>query len=200
MSVFVSHGFTSSEAVTRDDEVNGHEALPLAIFDYVYAVLHSPAYRERYREFLKIDFPRIPYPAEADRFRALSAIGARLRRLHLMESDDAELLRTLPAAPNLANYPVVGSNIVEKIDCTAATAASEATAHPRCRVYINDVQYFDNVPTVAWDFYIGGYQPAQKYLKDRRRRPLDYSEIRHYQRLVATLAATHLLMQQIDAV
>ncbi|MDR1809111.1 MAG: DNA methyltransferase, partial [Prevotella sp.] len=148
------------------------------IFDYIYAVLHSPSYRERYREFLKIDFPRIPYPETLQSFENLACLGARLRTLHLMENIEPQA--------NMANFPVQGNNEIEKPQCTGN------------RVFINDAQYFDNIPASAWNFYIGGYQPAQKWLKDRRGRALNYDDIRHYQRIIFVLCETEKIMGDID--
>jgi predicted helicase len=119
----------------------------VAIFDYIYGVLHCPAYRETYREFLKIDFPRVPYPASPEVFRDVQEKGTELRRLHLMED----------AAVGETPYPFTGEGdpVVGKV------------AYENGAVFINDTQCFENVPAVAWEFYIGGYQPAQKWLKDR---------------------------------
>ena len=153
---------------------------PLDVLDYIYAVLHSPKYRETYKEFLKIDFPRIPYPKDKSKFRKLVALGSELRKIHLLESDK---LNTL-----IIGYPVSGSNVVEKI-----TFAEN-------KVYINSTQYFDNVPDIAWNFYIGGYQPAQKWLKDRKNQELTFDDICHYQKIINALYLTDAFMQQIDAV
>jgi predicted helicase len=164
---------------TEDVETHGRASLrPIDILDYVYAVLHSPEYRERYREFLKIGFPRIPYPQDAVQFWTLATLGAKLRKLHLIEN----------AAPleNVATYPISGDNKVEKRE------------YINNKVYINDTQYFDHVPSVAWNFYIGGYQPAQKWLKDRKGRTLGYEDIVHYQRIIAILCETNEIMREID--
>lgn len=153
---------------------------PQAVFDYIYATLHSPAYREKYAEFLKSDFPRIPYPTSNRQFTELAELGAYLRKLHLMEHPDCSNIQT--------SYPEDGSHTVEK------------PTFEDGKVYINPDQYFDNVPEVAWNFYIGGYQPAQKWLKDRKGRELTLDDITHYQRIITTLAKTHEVMQQIDEV
>lgn len=157
---------------------------PIDLLDYIYAVLHSPAYRERYRTFLKIDFPRVPYPADADTFWRLVAYGGALRAAHLLESPAVEA-----AAAEYA-YPVGGDNRVEKGYPKYLSGA----------VFINETQYFGGVPESVWNFYIGGYQPAQKWLKDRRERPdgLTTDELEHYRRIVAALAATERLMREID--
>jgi hypothetical protein len=149
----------------------------LATFDYIYGVLHCPAYRATYAEFLKIDFPRIPWPQTADEFWEVSAKGHILRQLHLLD----------PATIGPTPFPFMGDgdNIVEK---------------PRFengKVWINLSQYFDAAPEVSWDFYIGGYQPAQKWLKDRKGRALNYDDVKHYQRILKILAETDRIMQTI---
>lgn len=153
---------------------------PEKIFDYIYAVLHAPAFRERYVEFLRIDFPRIPYPLDIKTFNALAEKGAELRALHLMESTALDNLIT--------TYPVDGDHEVDK------------PAYKDGNVYINVDQYFGNVPETAWNFYIGGYQPAQKWLKDRKGRNLSIDDIVHYQRVIVALTETHRIMQEIDSI
>lgn len=153
---------------------------PVDLLDYIYAVLHSSTYREKYREFLKIDFPRVPFPKDRTQFRKLIKLGAELRALHLMESAKLETLAT--------SYPEVGDNIVSAI------------AYEKGKVWINETQYFAKVPKKAWDFYIGGYQPAQKYLKERKGRALIYDEINHYQKIIVALTETRKIMERIDKV
>ena len=146
------------------------------LLDYIYAVLHSPAYRERYKEFLKIDFPRVPYPKSAEEFWQLSQFGTKLRQLHLLKAEVALS----------ATYPQTGDNLVGKIKFDGK------------KVWINDTQYFDNVSQTAWNFYIGGYQPAQKWLKDRKERALSRTDVLHYMKILATLDETARLMAEID--
>lgn len=155
----------------------------VAIFDYIYGVLHCPAYRETYAEFLKIDFPRIPYPPSPEVFWDVSAKGTALRRLHLMEAE----------AIGEANYPFLGTgeSVVEK-------PAFKETSDGVGVVHINKQQYFDNVPRLAWEFYIGGYQPAQKWLKDRKGRTLDFNDILHYQKIIKILSETDRIMKTIE--
>lgn len=150
------------------------------VFDYIYGVLHNPDYRETYAEFLKIDFPRIPYPRDPESFAAISACGEQLRRLHLME----------PAAIGDAPYPYIGDG--------DDVVASGYPKHASGNVYINPSQHFAGVPTAAWDFHIGGYQPAQKWLKDRRGRTLSYDDIGHYQKIVKILVETDRIMREIE--
>lgn len=152
---------------------------PLELFDYIYAVLHSPSYRERYKEFLKIDFPRIPYPNNAEAYHNLASKGAKLRHLHLMKE--------LPSKTGVI-FPVAGSM---RVDCYQ---------WKNNRVYINAEQYFDNVPDSAWKFYVGGYQPAQKWLKDRKGRSLSFEDVKHYERIIYVLCRTEQLMTEIDSI
>lgn len=170
---------------------------PMDILDYIYAVLHSPSYRETYKEFLKIDFPRVPYPKDKEAFWQLVQLGGELRQLHLLESPKVEHY--------LTQYPVDGDNVVtRKMSKTSPgfvpDAAMNADGQAFGKVYINDTQYFDGVPQVAWEFYIGGYQPAQKWLKDRVGRSLEFDDILHYQKIIVALTETDRLMQEIDSV
>jgi predicted helicase len=165
----------------EDKKADGKTAFsPLDLLDYIYAVMHSPTYREKYKEFLKIDFPRIPYPDDATTFWQLVALGKEIRLLHLMESPKL--------AKFITRYPMGGDNSVQKIEYEGG------------RVYINKDQYFEGVPEVAWKFYIGGYQPAQKWLKDRKGRQLNFDDITHYQKIIVALTETDRLMKEIDAV
>jgi hypothetical protein len=168
------------EAISPPLEGSGEVFTPIDILDYIYAVLHSSTYREKYKEFLKIDFPRVPYPKDAETFWKMVKLGGEIRRIHLLESPTIEKYIT--------QYPIDGDNIVTK------------TKYEDGKVYINDTQYFDNVPQIAWDIYIGGYQPAQKWLKDRKGRVLDFEDILHYQKIIVALGETDRLMQEIDQI
>ncbi|MEY4936601.1 MAG: hypothetical protein RIS64_2960 [Bacteroidota bacterium] len=168
---------------------------PIDILDYIYAVLHSPTYRATYQAFLKIDFPRVPYPNDAETFWQKVALGGQLRQIHLLESEIVE--------DYITEYPIDGNNQVEKIRAVPAANVVEVgnlndVDTTFLNVYINENQYFANVPTVAWTFYIGGYQPAQKWLKDRKERILDFDDILHYQKIIVALAETARLMREID--
>ena len=153
---------------------------PIDLLDYIYAVLHSPTYRETYKEFLKIDFPRVPYPKDSNTFWQLVQLGGELRQIHLLESSTVEKYIT--------QYPEDGDNIVTK------------PVYKNGNVYINETQYFANVPEVAWNFYIGGYQPAQKWLKDRKDRKLEFEDILHYQKIIVALTETDRIMKEIDLI
>lgn len=165
---------------TNEKETTANTFAPIDVLDYIYAVLHSPAYREKYKEFLKIDFPRVPYPTDVAKFWELVKLGGELRQIHLLESP--------VVSKYITQYPVDGDNTVAK------------PKYEDGKVWINDTQYFANVPQVAWEFYIGGYQPAQKWLKDRKDRQLSFDDILHYQKIIVALTETDRLMKAIDVV
>ncbi|HYE84340.1 MAG TPA: type ISP restriction/modification enzyme [Clostridia bacterium] len=152
---------------------------PIDLFDYVYAVLHSPCYRETYKEFLKIDFPRVPYPTDQDLFWKMVSFGSELRQLHLLESSILSEINSTPLEGNLT---------IERI------------TYQDNKVYINDTDYFSDVPQIAWEFFIGGYQPAQKWLKDRKGNILNSSDIKHYNKIIRALIETDRIMKEIDSV
>jgi len=217
---------------------------PIDLLDYIYAVLHSPSYRDKYKEFLKIDFPRVPYPSDADTFWQLVELGGELRQIHLLEHPVVDDFIT--------TYPEAGSNEITKrltktqpgfipykeddnpLESTSKMASnffepfkmeaigkmdsitfslpdgghSKSGLHqsdrypnePLGKVQINEKQYFGDVPEKAWNFYIGGYQPAEKWLKDRRDRELSFEEIQHYQKIIVALMETDQIMQAIDGI
>ncbi len=165
---------------TNEKEETPNTFAPIDLLDYIYAVLHSPTYREKYKEFLKIDFPRVPFLKDKETFWKLVKLGGEIRQIHLLESPTVEKYIT--------GYPEDGDNVVTK------------PTYKNGHVFINDTQYFSNVPEVSWNFYIGGYQPAQKWLKDRKDRELSYEEILHYQKIIVALSATDRLMKEIDLI
>lgn len=149
----------------------------VATFDYIYGILNCPAYRTKYAQFLKTDFPRIPWPATPGEFWEISEKGAELRKLHLME----------PSAVGDTPYLFTGegNNVVEKLE------------YKDGNIWINESQYFKNVPAVSWGFYIGGYQPAQKWLKDRKGQALSFDNVKHYQRILKILCESDRIMSTI---
>ena len=180
---------------TNEKEDTAGTFAPIDILDYIYAVLHSPTYRETYKEFLKIDFPRVPYPRDTDTFWQLVALGGELRQIHLLESPK---LAAQTKALGIG-YPVGGDNAVtRKMTKNSVGFEPDEVDNSIGKVWLNDTQYFTNVPLIAWEFYIGGYQPAQKWLKDRQGRTLDISDVKHYMNIIAALSLTNELMQQID--
>ncbi len=163
---------------------------PIDILDYIYAVLHSPNYRETYKEFLKTDFPRVPYP-DINNFWQLVELGSELRQLHLLESPALDQLIT--------SYPKNGLNcITNKINKNSFELKDNEKQYGQ--IWINPSQYFDNVPLIAWEFYVGGYQPVQKWLKDRQGRVLSFDDILHYQKMIKALTETARIMQEIDMI
>jgi len=162
------------------------EPTPEDIFHYVYAVLYADTYREKYAEFLKIDFPRIPFTADFELFQALAALGKRLVDLHLLRSEELD--------PPLARFQGQG-------DSRVARSKSQGFRYePREeRVYVNKTQYFEPVPLVLWEYQIGGYQVLAKWLKDRRERRLTLEEIKTYCRVVTAIQRTIVLQEEIDA-
>lgn len=157
-----------------------HHYSPEEILGYIYAVLYAPAYRARYAEFLRIDFPRIPFPESAEHFEALSGLGWALVQAHLLR----ELSR-----PGLAAYHGKGDHAVEAVRYSPEEQA----------VWINKSQFFKPVPQAVWDFHIGGYQALEKYLKSRKGRTLSLDEIDHVSAVANSLAFTIEQMAAIDA-
>ncbi|MEK6284513.1 MAG: type ISP restriction/modification enzyme [Acidobacteriota bacterium] len=157
-------------------------ALSRDIFCYFYALLYSPAYRRRYSEFLKIEFPRVPLTTSVDLFRALACLGAELVSLHLLESP--KLGRPL------TTYTGPSHSEVEKVSYAGHT------------VWLDKAQTrgFKGVPESVWSFHVGGYQVCEKWLRDRRGRTLSDEDITHYQRVVVALNETIRLMGEIDTV
>jgi len=168
---------------------------PRDVFDYIYAVLHSPTYRTRYADFLKSDFPRIPLPCNAELFRELVARGKQLVALHLLDEKQAE-----PLANPETRYIGKGEARVEK---------KPYPKYENGKVMINASCWFEDVPPEVWNFHIGGYQVCEKWLKDRAAtggktpkpgRVLTEADILHYRRVTIALRETIRLMSQIDTV
>jgi len=164
----------------------GREPTPEEIFRYVYAVLYADSYREKYADFLRTDFPRIPFTADLELFQTLAALGQRLVDLHLLRSPELD--------PPLARFEGQG-------DGRIARAKSQGFRYDAGmeRVYVNKTQYFEPVPLELWEYQIGGYQVLGKWLKDRRSRQLGLDEIRTYCRVVTAIACTIRLQEEIDA-
>ena len=152
---------------------------PEEILGYIYAVMYAPAYRARYAEFLRIDFPRVPFPESADDFDALSELG--------WELVEAHLLRGVPGN-GLAKYHGKGSHAVEAV----------SYSHKEQSISINDTQFFKPMPQAVWDFHIGGYRVLDKYLKSRKGRKLSLDEINHVAAVADCLAFTIKQMAKID--
>ena len=175
---------------------------PEDAFHYIYAVFHSPTYRQLYDQFLRVDFPRVPLTDDIELFRALADLGGQLKDVHLMDSPRLNQTEV--------NFPVVGDNVIEKGHPKYYNPGDVPTGE-KCpveqgRVYISKTasrsgkqgQYFEGIPPDVWDFRIGGYQPLDKWLKDRRGRTLSFDDLVHYCRIAAALAETIRLMSDVD--
>ena len=176
---------------------------PRDVFHFIYAIFHSPTYRQRYDQFLRADFPRVPGIDDIELFRALVGMGRQLTQLHLMES------------PTLSqtgiSFPVPGDYVVEsgypKYVRPGHSLPGQAAPLEEGRVYISKDnsrsgkrgQYFEGISPEMWEFRIGGYQPMEKWLKDRKGHTLSFEDLNHYQRMGFALAETGRLMQEIDA-
>ncbi len=148
------------------------------IFYYIYAILYSNVYRTKYAEFLKIDFPRIPFTKDYKLFIKLGKLGEQLADLHLLKSND--LLKTI------SKFPVNKNSNIEK------------PKYENEKVWINKEQYFDGIKEEVWKYQIGGYQVCEKWLKDRKGRTLTLDEIKTYCKIVTALSKTIDLQKEID--
>jgi len=157
---------------------------PEAIFYYIYAIFHSPTYRQRYAEFLKIDFPRVPLTSNDRLFKDLGEKGQELVELHLMKSKKL-------------------NKLITKVGGDGDNAVTEVTYKPtEQRVYLNKNRYFEGILLEVWEFKIGGYQVLDKWLKDRKKanRTLSFDDVLHYQKIVVALKETRQLMTAIDRI
>ena len=162
-------------------EAYGEEPTPEAILYYIYGVLYANTYRSKYAEFLKIDFPRVPFTRDYDLFLEIGELGKRLVDLHLMQSAELD-------SP-IAKLRGSGDCKVEKPNYNREEK----------RIYINKSQYFERVEEDVWEYQIGGYQVAEKWLKDRKGRTLSPDDIRHYCKVITALKKTIEVQQDIDA-
>jgi hypothetical protein len=165
---------------------------PEDIFNYTYAVFHSPGYRSRYAEFLKSSFPRLPFPGNLGLFRDLARLGCELVPLHLMESSKLDHFITTYSGPKNPG--------VERVGWLHDTVWLDAAATRKDQPANAGAIGFRGVPEAVWNFHIGGYQVCKKWLKDRKGRTLSDGDIAHYQKIVVALAETIRVMQEIDEV
>ena len=156
---------------------------PDAIFHYIYAILHSPSYRQRYSEYLMIDYPRVPLTEDRELFNELRECGQRLVALH-----------TGSQVPDwIARYPIQGTHNVDCVDYTPKSTS------PGGQVNINSSQYFEGIPEDVWNYTIGGYNPASRWLQDRVGKTLDFEDIRGYMNLVSAIRRTIDIQIEIDS-
>jgi hypothetical protein len=188
--------FSHSEPSERQPNLNpklvaaltdayGRKPPPEEIFHYLYAILYAPVYREKYAEFLRMDFPRIPFTANKKLFRKLARLGARLTELHLLRSPELD--------PPTCRFEGLGDNRVGK----GRKRSLRYDSSSQC-VYINERQHFTPVPYEIWQYPVGGYQVCEKWLRDRQERRLELDEIRTYCRIVTALRLTLAVQEEID--
>ena len=168
---------------------------PENVFAWIYAVFHSPCYRERYEAQLKLDFPRVPPPGSAELFRQLAKTGHELLVLHVLESLKLDEFITTYTGPKCPEVGRVGWS-----DGTVWLDAGKTIAREGHRATKPGSIGFQGVPEEVWDFHIGGYQVCHKWLKDRKGRTLSNEDIAHYQKIVVTLNETIRIMAEIDEV
>jgi len=152
---------------------------PYIILNYIYAVLYSNIYRQKYNEFLKIDFPKIPFAGDAEIFYKVAGIGKELVDLHLLKSERLENVS--------ATFPVVGDNKVKKREY-----------HEDGQFYINDIQYFGIITPEVWNYHIGGYQVLDKWIKDRVGRHLSEDDVNHFLKMITSLNWTVYFQKEVD--
>jgi predicted helicase len=160
----------------------GYTPTPEAIFYYIYAIFHSPNYRSRYAEFLKIDFPRVPLTRNVDLFHQLGELGEQLVNLHLMK------------------FPILNEKASQFIDNGGGCIVdAEHPEYEAGKVVINKQKDgFMDVPEAVWNFHVGGYQVCHQWLEDRKERTLCDEDILHYQKIVVSLKETIEIMKKID--
>jgi predicted helicase len=190
----LSSSFLRSLAVKMGLKQTAAHGLPAGltpedIFHYAYSVFHSPGYRSRYAEFLKIDFPRLPLTGSLDLFRAIAKLGGELTALHLLESPKLDKPRTKFIG---SSREVVKIGWVDDTVWINAGGKKAATTP--------GTSGFQGVPEAVWNFHIGGYQVCEKWLKDRKGRTLTDEDIAHYHKIVISLSETIRLMSEIDQV
>ncbi|MBE0426400.1 MAG: hypothetical protein IBX72_07110 [Nitrospirae bacterium] len=153
---------------------------PEQIFFYIYSIIYSNIYRTKYAEFLKIDFPRIPFSKDYKLFKKLGEYGERLVDLHLFKSSVSEY--------PIAKFQGKGDYKVEKV------------GYEKDKVFINIAQYFEGIAPEIREYQIGGYQVCEKWLKDRKERVLSLDEIKHYCMVVTALKKTIEVQEEIDRI
>ncbi len=194
----------SQEFLQKIEAKLGYLPTPESIFYYIYAVFHSPTYRSRYAEFLKIDFPRVPLTSNNELFTKLSEIGEKLVQLHLMTSPIFEPPLTPPCEGGgleIEKAPLSkgGWGVLEFISKGDHKVAAGHPKYSKNSVIINKQgDCFKGVSEEVWNFYIGGYQVCHKWLKDRKERTLSEEDIFHYQKIVIAISETIKLMQLIN--
>ena len=171
--------------ITALESVHGSEPSPEEIFHYIYAILHAPTYREKYAEFLRSDFPRVPFTADKSLFTKIASLGKRLSDLHFLTSSELD--------PPVCRFEGEGDAMVARTKTQGFYYAPD-----ECRMYINKTHYFGPVSPEIYEYRIGGYQVCDKWLKDRKERRLDLHDIRTYCRMVTAIGITLEIQQELD--
>ena len=164
---------------------HGEAPAPEDVFHYVYAILHAPTYRARYAEFLRTDFPRLPFTTNRAVFARVAALGARLTALHLLDSPELD-------TPT-CRFEGDGDAVVARTRSQGFRYDPDAQ-----RLSINPTQSFGPVPPAVHAYRIGGYQVCDKWLKDRKARRLALDDVLTYCRLVTAIAVTLGIQGEID--
>ncbi len=168
-----------TEIIQKLSESYKKKITPEEIFYYIYAILYSNIYRKKYNEFLKTDFPRVPFTKDAKIFNKISKLGEELANLHLLKSKKLENGKDI-------KFPSIGTNKAEKRE------------YKNNKIYINDKQYFEGIKSEAWNYHIGGYQVLDKWLKDRKDKVLSSEDVNHYLKVVTALKLTIETQKEID--
>lgn len=170
---------------------------PEAVFYYTYSILHSPTYRSRYAEQLKIDFPRLPLIGDKKLFAQLVSFGNELVNLHLLGENPFDKSKTIFDESEKWGIKISGAKPENLADWKVADVRYNEKDK---RVYVNKGQYFEGVEKEVWEFMIGGYQVCEKWLKDRKKaeRSLSTDDLKHYMKIVVAIRETILIMGEID--
>lgn len=168
------------EILKHLNETYKQEIRPEEIFNYIYAILYAPSYREQYNEFLKIDFTRIPFTDDFKLFKKLGDLGKELIELHLLKSSSLK--------SSFIKFPAKETDIIDKVIYDKKAR----------RIYINEQQYFECTPEELWEYYIGSYQVLEKWLKDRSGKKPSLNEIDHYFKIAMALKETIEIQNKIN--
>ena len=177
----------SPKLVAALTEAHDRAPSPEDIFYYIYAILYAPSYREKYAEFLRTDFPRVPFTKDRKLFTQLATFGKRLAELHLLKS--------LELDPPTCRFEGQGDSVVARTKAHGFRYDDDSQ-----RMYINNTQYFGPVSPEIYEYQIGGYQVCDKWLKDRKERRLSLDDIRTYCRMVTAIGLTLTIQQELDMV
>lgn len=175
------------EIIEKLSDTYKKQIVPEQVFYYIYGVLYSPIYRKKYNEFLKIDFPKIPFTKSKELFNKISEIGKGLIDLHLLKSPKLEKV--------IAKFPVSTGNILKD-----NRVEKREYNEKKKRIYINEKQYFEKIEPEVWNYHIGGYQVLDKWLKDRIGRKLSPENVSHYLKIITAIKHTIDLQKEIDKI